>query len=265
MRENTIRTIWQRGEPVINGWLTIPSAWTAELMAHQGWDSLIVDTQHGLIGYDTALAMLQAISTTQVIPLARSAWNEPSGIMKLLDAGALGIICPMVNNRKEAEAFVGACRYAPLGYRSAGPTRAALYAGDDYLLKANESIITMAMIETVEALQNVDAIMSVPGLDAVYIGPTDLSISLGLKPGGALAQPLLADAIDTVLKAALRHHVIGGIHTSSTADALAMIDKGFRFVTVMTDTRMLSGAANQAVTAVKKIRPSSGSSSSVPY
>jgi 4-hydroxy-2-oxoheptanedioate aldolase len=265
MRENIVRTIWQMGNAVINGWLTRPSAWTAEVMAHQGWDSLVVDTQHGLIGYETALAMLQAISTTQVIPLARAWWNEPAGIMKLLDAGAMGIICPMVNNRKEAEAFVGACQYAPLGYRSAGPTRAVLYAGDDYLLKANESIITIAMIETVEALQNVDEIMSVPGLDAVYIGPTDLSISLGLKPGGALTQPLLAEAIDKVLAAAIRHHVIGGIHTSSTADALAMIDKGFLFVTVMTDTRMLIGAAQQAVAAVRKIQPASTSSSSVPY
>lgn len=265
MRENTVRTIWAGGGAVINGWLTIPSSWTAEVMAHQGWDSLVVDTQHGLIGYETSLAMLQAISTTNVIPLARSSWNEPAGIMRLLDAGALGIICPMVNNRKEAEAFVGACRYAPQGYRSAGPTRAVVYAGDDYLAQANSSIITIAMIETVEALTNVDDIMTVPGLDAVYIGPTDLSISLGLKPGGALSQPLLADAIDKILQAALRHHVIGGIHTSSTSDALAMIEKGFRFVTVMTDTRILTGGAQHAVATVKNTKPSAGASSTVPY
>lgn len=265
MRENSVRTIWQRGDAVINGWLTIPSAWTAEVMAHQGWDSLVVDTQHGLIGYETALAMLQAISTTHVIPLARASWNEPAGIMRLLDAGALGIICPMVNNRREAEAFVGACRYAPQGYRSAGPTRAAVYAGDDYLLHANESIITMAMIETAEALQNVDDIMSVAGLDAVYVGPTDLSISLGLKPGGSLSQPILAKAIDTVCTAAARNHIIAGIHTSSPADALAMIDKGYRFVTVMTDTRMLTGAAQQAVAAVRKTAPATGASASIPY
>ncbi|HEY3290373.1 MAG TPA: 2,4-dihydroxyhept-2-ene-1,7-dioic acid aldolase, partial [Anaerolineae bacterium] len=94
MRENSVRTIWQRGDAVINGWLTIPSSWTAEVMAHQGWDSLVVDMQHGLIGYETALAMLQAISTTDVIPLARAPWNEPVGIMRMLDAGVLGIICP---------------------------------------------------------------------------------------------------------------------------------------------------------------------------
>jgi 4-hydroxy-2-oxoheptanedioate aldolase len=189
MRENTIRTIWQAGGAVLNGWLSIPSSWTAELMAHQGWDSLTVDTQHGLIGYDVALPMLQAISTTSTMPLARVAWNEPAGIMKLLDAGAFGIICPMINTRAEAEAFVGACRYAPQGYRSAGPTRASIYAGADYLQQANASIITLAMIETAQAVQNVDDIMSVTGLDGIYIGPSDLAISLGLAPGGQLDQP----------------------------------------------------------------------------
>src|SRR6266542_5625968 len=153
MRENTLRTIWAKGGAVLNGWLTIPSTWTAELMAQQGWDSLTVDTQHGLIGYDVALPMFQAISTTPVFPLARAPWNEPGGIMKLLDAGAMGIICPMVNCAEEAKAFVGACRYAPAGYRSAGPTRASLYAGSNYLLKANESVVALAMIETAQAVQ----------------------------------------------------------------------------------------------------------------
>src|SRR5690349_19310477 len=110
MRENNVRTIWHNGGAVINGWLAIPSPWSAEVMANVGWDSLTVDVQHGLIGYDTALPMLQAISTTSTIPLARVPWNEPASIMKLLDAGAYGIICPMVNTRAEAEAFVGACR-----------------------------------------------------------------------------------------------------------------------------------------------------------
>lgn len=265
MRENTIRTIWQRGDAVINGWLTIPSGWTAEIMANQGWDSLVVDTQHGLVGYEAALSMLQAISTTKVMPLARAAWNDPVSIMKLLDAGAYGIICPMVNNRAEAEAFVGACRYAPQGYRSAGPTRATVYAGSDYLQYANTTIVTLAMIETEEAIRNLDEIMSVQGLDGVYIGPTDLSISLGLAPGGPLSQPRLAEAIAAVLAACLKHHVIPGIHTSSTDDALRMIGMGFKFVTVMTDTRMLTAAAQAAVAAVRRRQPSAASSASIPY
>ncbi len=250
---------------MINGWLTIPSAWTAEIMANQGWDSLVVDTQHGLVGYESAVSMLQAISTTQVIPLARAAWNEPVSIMKLLDAGAYGIICPMVNSREEAEAFVGACRYAPQGYRSAGPTRATVYAGSDYLQHANESIVTLAMIETAQAMRNLDDILSTPGLDGAYIGPTDLSISLGLPPGGPLSQPRLAEAIAAVQAACIKHHVVAGIHTSSTDDALRMISMGFRFVTVMTDTRMLMAAAQAAVSTVRRQKPSAAALASVPY
>jgi 4-hydroxy-2-oxoheptanedioate aldolase len=264
MRENTVRTIWQHGAAVINGWLAIPSTWSAELMAHQGWDSLTIDTQHGLIGYDVALPMLQAISTTSITPLARAPWNEPGGIMKLLDAGAMGIICPMINSGEEAEAFVGACRYAPKGYRSAGPTRAGLYAGADYMVKANETVITMAMIETAQAVQNVDEIMSTPGLDGIYIGPNDLGISLGLPSGAALNQPKLAEAIEITLQACKRHGIIAGIHTSSTADAINCIDRGFQFVTLLSDTRFLADAARSAVTTIRE-RKNAQTASSTPY
>jgi 4-hydroxy-2-oxoheptanedioate aldolase len=250
MRENTIRTIWQKGDAVLNGWLTIPGIWTAELMSHQGYDSMTVDTQHGLIGYDVALPMLVAISTTPVIPIARAPWNEPGSIMKLLDAGAMGIICPMVNSRAEAEAFVGACRYAPQGYRSAGPTRVNVYAGSDYLQHANESIVTLAMIETAQALQNVDEIMSTPGLDGIYVGPTDLAISLGIRPGN-LAEPRLDEAINTILAAAHKHGIVPGIHTSATDDSSRMIDRGFKFVTVLSDTGLLADAARNAVKTVR--------------
>ncbi|RMF77330.1 MAG: 2,4-dihydroxyhept-2-ene-1,7-dioic acid aldolase, partial [Chloroflexi bacterium] len=140
MRENTVKTLWQNGEAAINGWLHIPSTWSAEVMAHQGWDSLTIDMQHGMTGYQTALYMLQALSTTDVVPLVRVTWNEPGLIGRMLDAGAYGVICPMVNTREQCEAFVGACRYHPMGYRSLGPTRAKLYAGDDYAAHANETI-----------------------------------------------------------------------------------------------------------------------------
>lgn len=250
MRENTIRTIWQKGDAVLNGWLTIPGVWTAELMSHQGYDSMTVDTQHGLIGYDVAMPMLMAISTTPVIPIARAPWNEPGSIMKLLDAGAMGIICPMINSRAEAEAFVGACRYAPQGYRSAGPTRATVYAGSDYLQHANESIITLAMIETAQALKNVDEIMSTPGLDGIYIGPTDLAISLGIAPG-VLTEPHLDEAIGTILAAARKHGIVPGIHTSSPNDSIRVIERGFKFVTVLSDTGLLTAAARSAVKTVR--------------
>src|SRR5918911_151717 len=169
MRENTIRTIWQRSGCVVNGWLSIPDGFAAEVSAHQGWDSLTIDLQHGLVDYQAAVRMLQGISTTPVIPLARVPWNEPGVIMKMLDAGCYGIICPMISTRAECEAFVRACRYAPHGYRSIGPTRATIYAGSDYAANANATVITMAMIETREAIDNLDDILSTPGLDAIYV------------------------------------------------------------------------------------------------
>ena len=185
MRKNKIRSIWQEGGAALNGWLHIPSSWSAEVMAHQGWDSLVVDLQHGMMGYQTALTMLQAISTTDTVPLARVTWNDPTQIMRMLDMGAYGVICPMINTRAEAEAFVGACRYHPIGYRSLGPTRASVYAGEGYGQQANETILAIAMIETEEALNNIEEIVSVPSLDAIYIGPGDLSLTLTGKGGVA--------------------------------------------------------------------------------
>ena len=139
MRENRMRTIWAEGGNVLSGWVAMPTSLGAEIIANQGFDSVVVDTQHGMVGFQAAAEMLQAISTTSAIPLARAQWNDPSSIMKLLDAGAYGIVCPMVNDRAQCEAFVGACRYAPEGYRSFGPVRGLLYGGDDYFEHANET------------------------------------------------------------------------------------------------------------------------------
>ena len=166
MRENTLRKIWARGEAVVNGWLSIPSSFSAEVMAHQGFDSLTVDMQHGVVDYQTAVTMLQAISTTPAIPLARVPWNDPALLMKILDAGVYGVICPMINTKAQAEALVAACKYAPRGYRSWGPVRASIYAGADYGDHANDDLIVMPMIETAEAVKNIDDILRVPGIDA---------------------------------------------------------------------------------------------------
>ena len=148
-------------------------------MANQGWDSLTIDMQHGLIDYPNAVNMLQAISTTETTPMARVNWNEPGQIMKILDAGCYGIICPMVSNRKEAENFVQACQYPPKGYRSFGPIRASIYGGGDYAKHADQEILKLAMIETKEALEKLDEILDTPNLDGIYIGPADLSLAVG--------------------------------------------------------------------------------------
>jgi 4-hydroxy-2-oxoheptanedioate aldolase len=252
LRENRIRTIWGQGEAAINGWLTIPSSVSAETMAHQGFDSLVIDLQHGLIDYQTAVSILQAISTTVVTPMARVPWLEPGIIMKLLDAGAYGIICPMVNSREEAETFVGACRYAPKGYRSFGPLRALMYAGGDYPQKANDTVLTFAMIETAKALANLDSIATTPGLDAVYIGPADLSLSLGCEPRLDHTDPKVVAAIERILDAATKHGIKAGIHCASAAYAQRMISRGFRFATVMSDNQGLINTARTTLGALRQ-------------
>ena len=168
MRKNKLKQMFKKGEPIVNGWLQIPSSFSAEVMAHQDWDSCTIDMQHGVIDYPNALNMLQSISTTDVTPLARVNWNEPGQIMKILDAGCYGIICPMVSNRKEAENFIKACLYPAKGYRSFGPVRGLLYGGSDYAVHANEEILKLAMIETKEALEKLDEILDTPNLDGIY-------------------------------------------------------------------------------------------------
>ena len=252
MRENNLRKIWSDGGAVVNGWLGIPSGLSAEVMAHQGWDSLTVDMQHGVVDYQMAASMFQAISTTDTVPMARVPWLEPGIIMKALDAGAYGIICPMVSNRAEAERFVGACRYPPQGYRSFGPVRALMYGGADYPQHANDTVLAIAMIETEEAMENLDEIMSVPGLDGVYIGPADLSIAHGRPPKFDHTEPEMMAVIERILATAKSNGIAAGIHCGSTAYARRMIGLGFQLVTILGDYRLLAGAASQAVREVRE-------------
>jgi len=166
MRENRIKRLWEEGKAALNGWLAIPNVFSAETMAHAGCDALTIDMQHGVVDYGPAVSMLTAISTTSVAPVVRVPWLDPGIVMKMLDAGAYGIICPMVNTRADAERFVSAMRYPPRGSRSFGPIRAVLHAGADYPQHANETVIAFAMIETRQALDNLDEILSVVGLEA---------------------------------------------------------------------------------------------------
>lgn len=253
MRENTLRRIWADGGFTINGWLQLASSYAAEVMAHLNWDSLTIDMQHGPVDFQDAVTMLQAISTTSTIPMARVPWNDPAIIMRMLDAGCYGIICPMINTRAEAEAFVGACRYPPhpLGYRSFGPNRARLYGGADYAAHANDTVLTIAMIETATALENLDEILSVDGLDAIYIGPADLSQSLGGAPGVDFTTPPVTEALDTILSAAQRHGVFAGLHTGSVAYTLQMKAKGFQFATLLSDSRIMAAASEAALAQLK--------------
>jgi 4-hydroxy-2-oxoheptanedioate aldolase len=253
MRKNKLKKIFKEGGAAINGWLQIPSSFSAEVMAKQGWDSLTIDLQHGVVDYSNALQMYQAISTTDVVPMARVNWNEPGQIMKILDAGCYGIICPMVSNREQAEKFVQACIYPPNGYRSYGPIRGLLYGGADYGEHANDEILKLAMIETKEALSNLDEIMSTPNLDGIYIGPSDLSLAIGAKPGfdNPEGSPTYAE-MENILKHAKKNNIVAGIHNVTPEYAEKMIKIGFQFVTVGSDLKFIAETAKKAVNYFKK-------------
>jgi 4-hydroxy-2-oxoheptanedioate aldolase len=249
MRANGVREAWAEDRAALGAWLTIPSGFSAEIMAHTGFDWACVDMQHGVIDYAQMVVMLQAMSETKITPLARVPWNEPGIIGKALDAGARGVIIPMVNTRDDAERAVRACRYAPAGARSYGPLRANYSVGFDYYDNANADVLCLVMIETGDAVARVDEILSVPGIDGVYIGPADLSITLGLSPAPDHDEPVFTDAIARILEGCHAHGVVPGI-AGNQITAPKRIAQGFRLVEVASDARLLGLAAGEALSVV---------------
>ena len=252
MRKNKLKKLFKEGKAAINGWIEIPSSYSAEAMAHQGLDSLTIDLQHGAISQSDILQIFQAISTTGVVPMARLNWNEPDQIMKALDYGAYGIICPMVSNRNQAEKFVQASMYPPKGYRSFGPTRGFMYGGNDYVDHANDEILKIAMIETKEALNDLDKIMKTPGLDGIYIGPSDLSLSIGEKAGFDKPEghPTYEQALN-ILNHAKKNNIVAGIHNATPEYAKKMINIGFQLVSVGSDKIFMSDGVKSIVNKIK--------------
>lgn len=250
MRANEIKARLRRGQPVLNAWCSIASPHIAEALGSLGFDSVTVDVQHGAIDYMGAFAMLQAISATLAIPMARVSWNEPGLLMKLLDSGAYGMICPMINTADDATQFVGACRYPPAGFRSYGPNRVRYYAGADYARHANDEILLLAQIETREALKNLDDILSVDSLDGVYVGPGDLSLSLGYAPTMAPSDSEVLDAMETIRARAKAAGRFVAVHTDGAATALERFSEGFDLCSMPSDMRFLVDGAGAAVRAV---------------
>ncbi len=180
MEGNNLKLLWAEGHATLNGWCSIGNPFSAEIMAAQGYNSITIDMQHGALDYSAALPMFQAMRASGVTLIARVPWRDPAHIMKALDAGAMGIICPMVNSRAEAEEFVSYMRYPPLGQRSFGPTRVGI-AMPGYGVAANDQVLALAMIETADGVANLEEIAATPGLDGIYVGPADLT--LGTQEG----------------------------------------------------------------------------------
>ena len=244
MRANLVKSRLASGETVVNAWLSIGSSYSAEGVGHSGVHSVTVDLQHGMLGFPEALHMLQAISATPAMPMVRVPALDPAQIMHLLDAGAYGVICPMISTPEEAAALVSACRYPPHGTRSFGPSRGLLYGGPDYVAHANETVMAIPMIETAEAVERIDEILAVPGIDMIYLGPNDMAFAID----GHVRHPRSASeqAMARVLRAAQARGVPAGIFCADAAEAAARLEQGYALVTPGNDfahlTRSLSGA-----------------------
>ena len=250
MISNRIREKWASGSPVLNGWLSVPNAFTAEVMADQGYDSLTVDIQHGLHDYASAVAAFQAMRASGVVPMARVPWLDAGWIMKVLDAGAYGVICPMINNRAEAAELARHCRYPPRGERSFGPTRALYSAGSDYAEKANDEIIVFAMIETADGVRNAAEICETDGIDGIYIGPSDLTLGYtnGRLPAGFDREETeMIEVIKNILAAAKVAGIRACMHCGSPDYAARAIGWGFDMATVSSEARLMASAASASV------------------
>lgn len=256
MIKNKLKELWAEGRPTINGWLSIGNPFTAEIMAAQGYDSVSIDVQHGALDYPDVLPMFQAMRASGTVLMARVPWLDAGIIMKILDAGAYGVICPMVNTPEQAAEFVGYVRYPPLGQRSFGPTRANFSAGPNYAAEANGEILAFAMIETAEAMSNLEAIAATPGLDGIYVGPADLSLSLSegrLNPAFDREEPELIDALKRIVAACRAAGIRAALHCGTPDYAARAIGWGFDMTTVGGDTRLLAAAAAASVARFREL------------
>jgi 4-hydroxy-2-oxoheptanedioate aldolase len=232
MRSNPWLEAIREGRVAIGGWLSNPSTLNAEIMGAAGFDYVNVDMQHGLIDYTSLLPMLQVLSIHDSTPIVRVPSHDSGVIGKSLDAGAKAVIVPMVNDADACERAVRATQYAPRGSRSYGPNRAVLIEGDDYFDHAADQISVIPMIETAEAISNIDAILSVPGIEAIYVGPNDLAVSIGLPPG--TTDPRLDEAMAEIVAGCARHGIAPGVHASA-ALCEQRVEQGFRMITVSAD------------------------------
>ena len=253
---DTLRSVWSAGGTALGGWMSMREPLLAEAVATLDVDYVCIDMQHGLADIGDVFAMLQAMDRHPVTPVVRVPWNEQGIIGRVLDMGALGVIIPMVNSADEARAAVAACRYAPLGRRSVGPIVPNLRYGPGYFSTANERLICIPMIETEVAVSRIDEILAVDGIDAIYVGPSDLAVSMGLPPGLDNADPRFTRAISTIVDACKRHGVVAGIH-SSAAVARKRHDEGFRMITVAADmVCAVGGLRNESNAARAAVRGS---------
>lgn len=252
MRANKVKALCKSGKPALVGWQNIADTYVGKTMAHTGYDALVLDMQHGMgIPPYKATAWLQAVSTGDAVPIVRVPWNEPAYPQWVLDAGAYGVIFPLIGSKEEAVKAAGSCRYAPLGYRSVGPNRARLYAGADYLQHANEEIICLLMIEDIKTIDRLEEIATTPGIDGLYIGPWNLAMTMGIDPTTYSKNAQHAAACKRVLEVAKKYKLASGCHANCPEEALQRFNEGFLFAPLTSDTRNLTDGNAAALQLVR--------------
>jgi 4-hydroxy-2-oxoheptanedioate aldolase len=250
MRVNHVRRRLDAGEPSIGTWMSLPSPEAAEFVAELGLDWLVVDTEHNPIDITTLARMFAAMRPSGIAPMVRIPWNSAENVKRVLDAGAWGIVFPMVNTREEAERAVEAARYHPAGNRSVGGGRHGMSFGTsakEYYENANDQVLVVVQIEHIDGVRNADEILSVPGVNACFIGPNDLAASMGLGLGVSLETdiPEVVDAIRTIRETCVRHGVAPGIHTSGAAAVNRRIAEGFQFCAMASELRYMVGSMSE--------------------
>ena len=248
---------WAKGEVTLGAWCMIPSTLTAEALGKAGFDWVLIDMQHGCMEYELALNMIRAVDLSDAVPIVRVPWNDPGIIGRVLDAGALGVVIPMIESAKDARHAVDACLYPPLGRRSFGPIRVGLRDGQSYFATANDRVAVIPMIETAEALAEVSEIASTPGVDALFVGPFDLSIALGLPPGDNDGKPAFDNAIHKI-SAAARSAGVAMAVLSNAKVAPLRISQGFQMISTTTDISAMSATARSDFETVRSSTAAGG-------
>ena len=256
---DALKALWRDGGTALGAWLFLREALVAEAASKAGYDYVCIDMQHGLQDYADTFAMLQAVAAGPATPMVRVPSNEQGIIGRVLDAGALAVVIPLVNTPEEAAAAVAACRYPPAGVRSMGPVGASTRHGPDYFSIANDHVACIPMIETRQAVERVEDILAVPGIDAVYVGPADLSISYGLPPRNDNPGELFDAALSRVLAACDRHGVVPGIHADPSlagkrrAAGFRMISVGYDLGNVMNGLRRDLSVSREAANGAAEV------------
>jgi 4-hydroxy-2-oxoheptanedioate aldolase len=254
VNKNRVRELWKQGKPAVQGWCSSGNPYIAEMMGHAGFDAVVIDWQHGVgVGQETISACLQAIGNTDAVPIVRLPRNSPEYISYVLDSGAMGVIVPMVNTYEEAEAAGRSCRYAPRGCRSIAGNRATLAEPlDAYVKRANDEVICLVMIETRQALANVEAIAKAPEIDGLYIGPSDLSLDMELNMNTWHNNERHIAAVQRIFAAAKANGIVPCHHGSGPAISAQFVQMGSMLCQIGNEMRMLTAGTAEALKAYRE-------------